>query len=265
MKNNNYISFDNDIKIFRIGLGTNRIGNDGTSRNALKKAVELGINFIDTAAAYTGGMSEEIIGETLNGDNDIVIATKGGLVPPDFHIDSSPETLASQIQGSLKKLHLKTIPLYFLHRVDPDVPLKESVSFLKQMQREGKIKNIGLSQVTIEQIEEARKYVDIVAVENEYNLSERKYDDVIDYAKKENIIFIPFFPLRTDESVISVLRKLQTKYHATSSQIVLGWLLKRADNILPIPGTLSADHMEENVAAVKIVLSDEDFTMLSNS
>lgn len=253
------------MKIFRIGLGTNRIGNNGTSRNALKKAVELGINFIDTAAAYTGGMSEEIIGETLMGNTDLVIATKGGLVPPDFHIDARPETLAAQIQSSLKKLHVKTIPLYFLHRVDPEVPLKESVSFLKQMQKEGKIKNIGLSQVTIEQIEEARKYVAIVAVENEYNLSERKYDTVIDYTEKENIIFIPFFPLRSGESANSVLRKLQTKYHATESQIILAWLLKRSENILPIPGSLSTVHLKENVAAAKIVLSDEDITMLSNS
>lgn len=265
MKNNDYFIFNRDLKLFRIGLGTNRISDNDKSRNALKKAIDLGVNFIDTAAAYTSGVSEQIIGETLAGQPDIVIATKGGLVPPDFHIDGHPETLAKQVRESLKKLHLKTIPLYFLHRVDTTVPFRETLSFLKQMQEEEKIKYVGLSEVTIDQIEEAKKYIEVVAVENEYNLSERKHDAVIEYTRKENIIFIPFFPLHYGDSAVSVLRKLENKYHASSSQLALAWLLKRSNNILPIPGSLSDSHLEENVASVNIVLSDEDFTLLAHS
>lgn len=248
--------------VSRIGLGTNRISNNIISKNALKKAVELGINFIDTASAYTNGLSEETIGETLPPYKNMFIATKGGMSAPDFHIDARPETLARQIESSLKKLKLQTIPLYFLHRIDPEVPLKESLSFLKQMQNEGKIKDIGLSQVSIAQIEEARKYADIVAVENQYNLSERSYDNVISYAEKEKIIFIPFFPIHFTESDFPVLRELQQKYNATATQIALSWLLKRSSVILPIPGSLSASHLKENVDAQKIALSDEDFKKL---
>lgn len=265
MKNNDYFIFNRDLKLFRIGLGTNRISDTVRSRNAIKKAIELGVNFIDTAAAYTGGVSEKVIGETVSGIPDITIATKGGLVPPDFHIDASPETLAEQIKESLEKLHLTTLPLYFLHRVDPAIPFKETLTFLKHIQNEGKIKHIGLSEVTVAQIEEARKYVEIVAIENEYNLSVRKYDAVIEYTKKENIIFIPFFPLHFGQSSKFVLSKLQSKYNVSSSQLALAWLLKRSENILPIPGSLSDAHLEENVNSVNIVLSDEDFILLSNS
>ncbi len=193
ISDNEKIVIGRDLTVNRIGLGTNRIQNDDRSKDALTKAVELGINFIDTASAYTGGVSEEVIGETLSPYKNIVVATKGGMVARDFHVDARPETLAHQIKNSLQKLHLQTIPLYFLHRVDPNVPMKESLLFLKQMQQEGKINHIGLSQVTIEQIEEARKYVAIAAVENEYNLSQRMYDDVIDYTESEKIAFVPFF------------------------------------------------------------------------
>lgn len=261
--NFNQITIGNDLVINRLGLGTNRIQNDKRSKDALKKAVSLGIHFIDTASAYTGGVSEEVIGQTLFPYQDIVISTKGGMVAPDFHIDSRPETLAKSLENSLRRLKLQTIPLYFLHRVDPNVPLKESLLFLKKAQKEGKIKYIGLSQVSIEQIEEARKYVDIAAVENEYNLSERKYDDVVAYAEKEKIVFVPFFPLHFDEASFSSLGKLQEKYHATGAQIALAWLLKRSPMILPIPGSLSMNHLEENVATTKIMLSDEDFVKLS--
>lgn len=259
----NTIKIGNDLTVNRLGLGTNRIQNDEKSKEALKKAVSLGINFIDTASAYTGGVSEEVVGETVAPYKDIVIATKGGMVAPDFHIDASPETLAKSLGNSLKKLKLQTIPLYFLHRIDPTVPLKESLLFLKQMQSEGKIKYIGLSQVSIKQIEEARKYVEVSAIENEYNLSERKYDDVVEYAEKEHIVFVPFFPLHFDESSFSSLKKLQEKYHATAAQLAIAWILKRSPMMLPIPGSLSSVHLEENIAATKIGLSDEDFSTLS--
>jgi pyridoxine 4-dehydrogenase len=260
---NDKVVIGGDLPVNRIGLGTNRVQNNDRSKSALKKAVALGINFIDTASAYTGGVSEKTIGETLAPYEGVVIATKGGMVAPDFHVDAHPETLAKQLGASLKKLKLSTILLYFLHRVDPDVPLKESLLFLKQMQKEGKIKHIGLSQVTVAQIEEARNYVDVAAIENQYNLSERMFDDVVEYAGKNNIVFIPFFPLHFDESRFPVLQRLQEKYNATAEQIALAWLLKRSPVMLPIPGSLSPEHLKENARAVKIPLTDEDFKLLS--
>lgn len=260
----NQVNIGSDIVVNRLGLGTNRIQNDKKSKEALKKAVALGINFIDTASAYTGGVSEEVIGKTLAPYNNSIVATKGGMVAPDFHIDADPATLARQLEASLKKLQLKTIPLYFLHRVDPNVPFKESLLFLKHMQDEGKIKHIGLSQVTIEQIEEARKYITVTAVENEYNLTNRSYDDVVIYAEKEKIVFVPFFPLHFDERSVPSLQELKEKYQATSAQLALAWLLKRSPMMLPIPGSLSSDHLKENVTAAQILLSDEDFIRLSH-
>lgn len=263
MNSSDTVTIGKDLTVTRIGLGTNRIGDDDRSRQALKKAVELGISFIDTAAAYTGGVSEQTIGETLAPYKNIVVATKGGMVPPDFHIDASLESLSRSLETSLKSLRLTTIPLYFLHRIDPNVPLEDTLTFLKQMQKEGKIKHIGLSQVTIDQIEKARETVDVVAVENEYNLTERTYDDVVNYAEKEGIVFVPFFPLHFDDSKASVVEKLRQKYDTTAEQIALAWLLKRSPVMLPIPGSLSAQHLEENVKALRIHLSDEDFQLLS--
>jgi len=257
------ITIAGEFVVNRIGLGTNRISDNERSRTALKKAVSLGINFIDTAAAYTGGISEGIIGEMLAPYHDVVVATKGGMSAPDFHIDSRPETLQRQLEASLKKLKLTTIPLYFLHRVDPNVPFKESLLFLKNAQDERKIKHIGLSQVTVEQIKEARKYISVAAIENEYNLSNRMYDDVVSYAEKENIVFIPFFPLHFNKSQFQSLEKLQEKHDATAEQIALAWLLKRSPMMLPIPGSLSNQHLEENAAALNIHLTDEDFKKLS--
>lgn len=263
MNNHLYLTYG-DKKVFRIGLGTNRIQDDPKSKEALKKAVSLGVNFIDTASAYTGGTSEKVIGETLSPHKNLFIATKGGMSPPDFHVDASPETLSKQLNNSLEKLRVKTIDLYFLHRVDPNIPLKESVQFLKRMQDEGKIKHIGLSNVTIEQIEEARKIADITTIENEYNLSNRENDNVIDYCEKENIIFVPFFPLHFQFIDNEAIQGLQDKYHATDAQLALAWILKRSSIMLPIPGSLSPKHLQENVDSVKIQLSDEDYATLSS-
>lgn len=255
------IKIGNEFEILRIGLGTNRIRNDEQSELALKKAVELGINFIDTAAAYTGGKSQKTIGNTLYPyPKDLVIATKGGMAPPDFHVDGRPGELARQLESSLKALKVETIDLYFLHRVDPNVPFENQIYFLKQAKDSGKIKHIGLSEVSVEQIEKARRIVEIAAVENEYNLSQRKYDDVLDYCEKEGIVFVPFFPLHFERT--GRPESLQQKYNVTIEQLALSWLLKRSSVTLPIPGSLSEEHIRKNVAALDIELSDEDYKLL---
>jgi pyridoxine 4-dehydrogenase len=263
---NNTVLLADEYILERIGLGTNRITDDDPSHAALKAALAVGMNFIDTAAAYTNGQSEEVIGKTLAPyPKNVLIATKGGMHAPDFHVDSSPKALALQLETSLKRLNLKTIPVYFLHRVDPNIPLKDSLLFLKQMQAEKKIKHIGLSEVTVDQIKEAQSYVDIVAVENQYNLVERAYDNVIDYAEEKKIVFIPWFPLGRG-NVDTINEKLETfavKYEATPTQIILAWLLKRSPIMLPIPGSLSPQHLQENYDALNITLSDEDFQLLS--
>jgi pyridoxine 4-dehydrogenase len=259
------ITIGGDLTVKRIGLGTNRIRNDNHSADALKNAVAAGINFIDSASAYTGGESETQIGKTLAPYSGIIVATKGGMVAPDFHIDASVATLKKSLETSLERLKMKTIPLYFLHRVDPAVPLRESVMFLKQMQDEGKIKHIGLSDVTVEQIIEARKYIDVVAIENEYNLSNRMHEEVVAYAEKEKIVFVPFFPLHFQIHDEPVFETMQEKYNATKEQLALAWLLKRSPMMLPIPGSLSADHLKENIGALDIVLTDEDFEKISKS
>ncbi|MCL4363838.1 aldo/keto reductase [Patescibacteria group bacterium] len=254
-----------DLTVNRIGLGTNRIVDDEVSAQALRKAVELGVNFIDTAAAYTGGSSEAAIGKTLSNTKNVVIATKGGMLPPpDWAVDSSPEMLSKQLEASLKNLRTSSIDLYFLHRVDPKVPLKESIGFLKQMKEDGKIKNVGLSEVTIDQIEEARKMVDIVAVENEYNLTTKHHDSVVDYCGKNGLAFVPFFPLHFQIKDSGLFERLRNRYQATDQQLALAWLLKRSPAMLPIPGSLSMEHLRQNVNSLKIDLSEADFDSMSS-
>lgn len=252
-----------DLTVKRIGLGTNRIRNDEDSKQALLKAVEFGINFFDTASAYTGGTSEEMIGNTLSPFySEVVISTKGGMKPPDFAVDGSPENLKASLENSLRKLKLTQIPLYFLHRVDPNIPLKTSVMFLKQMQVEGKIKHIGLSEVSVEQIQEARKYIKVIVVQNEYNLLERKYEDVVEYCEKEGIVFIPWSPIA--HGTLNIPTEILEKYQATPTQLALAWLLHRSPMILPIPGSTSIEHIEENINSLKISLNQEDFEKLTH-
>lgn len=258
---NKTVTIDRKFEVKRIGLGTNRIQDNEQSKQALLKAIELGINFIDTAAAYTAGESEKTIGDTLYPyPNGLIIATKGGLTPPNFSVDGRTQTLEKQLKSSLETLKVETIDLYFLHRVDPNVPFEDQIGFLKQAKDDGKIKHIGLSEVSVEQIVEARKIVEIVAVENEYNLSERKHDDVLDYCEREGIVFVPFYPLHGESTA---LPELQSKYDATREQIILAWLLKSSPAMLPIPGSLSPKHLEENFKALNIELSEEDFVKLS--
>lgn len=254
-----------ELAIKRMGLGTNRITDTDNAAKLLNRSVEIGIHFIDTADIYTYGASETMIGKTLSPyPLDVIIATKGGMTRDERKVDGRPEHLRQTLENSLKRLKIPQIHLYQLHRIDPKVPLAESVGALRQMQIEGKIKHIGLSEVTVEQIQEAQRIATIVSVQNEYNLTQRKYEAVINYCEAEKIIFIPWAPLERghlSESKQVILNQLTKKYNATTHQISLAWLLKRSPIILPIPGTLSISHLQENLAALDLELMDEDFAL----
>ncbi len=251
-----------ELAVRRIGLGTNRITDTPEARALLEYAVALGVNFIDTAHRYTNGASETTIGETFEPyPAGLVVATKGGLRADGPH--SAPEELRAELEESLQRLRVARIDLYQLHRVDPKVPLEDSVRALKQFQDEGKVRYVGLSEVTVEQIERARKITSIVSVQNQYNIVVRQYEPVVDYCTSEGIVFIPWFPLGGlaggAQKVVALLGELATKYSASAQQVALAWLVKRSPMMLPIPGTLSKTHLEENLRAAAIRLSDEDF------
>lgn len=251
-----------DLTVNRLGLGTNRIRDNEAGYALLRRAVELGINFIDTAHRYAGGESEAAIGNTLSPyANGLVIATKGGMGS-----GASPAQLHSELEESLRRLRTDHIDLYQLHRVDPQVPLAESVGALKQFQDKGLIRHIGLSEVSVEQLEAARAVAAIVSVQNEYNVAVRKHEALVDYCTEHNIVFIPWFPLGglagDAEKVDALVTRTAAKYNATPQQIALAWLLKRSPMILPIPGTTSADHLEANLRAANLVLADEDYRAL---
>jgi pyridoxine 4-dehydrogenase len=247
-----------DVAVARIGLGTNRLRDTDAGVCLVEAAVEAGIQMIDTAHSYTGGQSESAIGKALAGVGRAhIVATKGGWGGPGH---GRPELLKQEITESLQRLETETIDLYYLHRVDPETPLEESLSVIKDYRDRGKIRHIGVSEVDVEQIERARKAVPIAAVQNHYNLSERTYDEVVDYCAREGIVFVPFYPLGGDGG--SILNEISRRRHATPQQITLAWLLRRSPAMLPIPGTLSVDHLHENVAAMKIELSDKEFDSL---
>ena len=247
-----------DAEIARIGLGTNRLTNTPTNVAFVKEAVAAGVGLIDTAQGYTGGESEETIGAALSPDPDrCVVATKGGGGGPGR---GRPEILQAQIEESLRRLRTDSIALYYLHRVDPETPLEDSLAAIKQYRDRGRIRHVGISEVSIDQIERARRVVPIAAVQNHYNLSERKHAAVVDHCARENIVFVPFFPLRGDGG--RALPEIAARHGATSPQIALAWLLRRSPTMLPIPGTLSLEHVKENLAALQIELSDADFEAL---
>jgi pyridoxine 4-dehydrogenase len=241
----------------RIGLGTNRLTKTPKHVDFLREAAAAGVRHIDTAHLYTRGESEETVGLALSPvSEDRVVATKGGFYPG----EGRPEVLRSQIEESLRRLRTESIPLYYLHRVDPETPLEESIGAIAEYRDTGKIREIGLSQVGIEQIERARKLVPIAAVQNRYNLSEREHDDVVDHCAAEAIVFVPFFPLGGGAG--RKLIEIADEHGATPAQITLAWLLKRSPTMLPIPGTLSIKHLQENLAALEIELSDAEFRAL---
>ncbi len=260
-----------DLEINRLGYGAMRIVGDGVwgepkdaenSKQVLRRAVELGVNFIDTADAYGPVVSERLIGEALAPyASGVVVATKGGLTrqgPNKWAPVGRPEYLIQQVELSLRLLKLETIPLWQLHRIDPRTPVEESLGAMKEMQKQGKIRHIGLSEVDVKEIKRARKVVEIVSVQNRYNLSDRVHEDVLKYCENEGIAFIPWFPVAAGKLAQSggVLDAVARKHGATVSQLSLAWLLQHSPVILPIPGTSSVEHLEENVKAADVTLSE---------
>jgi pyridoxine 4-dehydrogenase len=264
----------NDLTVTRLGFGAMRItGNDVWGEpvdrpaclKVLQRAVELGINFIDTADSYGPEVSEQLIAEALSPyPSDLVIATKGGFERPGtgrWVENGLPGHLRAACEGSLRRLGVERIDLYQLHRIDPKVAAEDQLGTLKDLVAEGKIKHVGLSEVSVRQIEFARSILPIVSVQNRYSVSDTKSDDVLTYCEQHQIGFIPWFPLAAGQlsRSDSPVGKLATQWKATPSQVALAWLLWRSPVMLPIPGTSKVDHLEENVAAAAI-LSDEQKT-----
>lgn len=270
------VSLSGEVSVHRLGFGAMRLTGDGiwgppknTSEAiaVLRRAVELGVNFIDTADSYGPNVSEELIAEALFPyPAGLVIATKGGWNRPgpnQWTHNATPEHLRKAVEGSLKRLRLERIDLYQLHTPDPVVPFEDSVGTLAQLKSEGKIRLIGLSNVTQEHIERARRVVPIVSVQNRYSFADREWDYVVDYCERNGIAFIPWFPLGAGRVAGEILNRVAPAHHATSHQVALAWLLKRSAIMLPIPGTSSVNHLEENVAAASLQLSDEEYQKLS--
>jgi pyridoxine 4-dehydrogenase len=254
----------NDLRVTRLGYGAMRITGKGIwgesadrpeAIRTLRRAVELGINFIDTADSYGPYVSEEIIAEALHPyPANLVIATKGGFERPgpDRWVENGkPEHLRSACEGSLRRLRLDRIDLYQLHRIDPKVPAEDQLGALKNLQAEGKIKHIGLSQVSLRQVQHARTVIPVVSVQNRYSLTDRGSEDVLEYCEKQTMAFIPWFPLAAGRlsGPDSPIGRVAAQSKATPSQIALAWLLSRSPVMLPIPGTSKVRHLEENVAA----------------
>jgi aryl-alcohol dehydrogenase-like predicted oxidoreductase len=263
----------NDLGVARLGYGAMRITGPGVwgphadhaeAIRVLRRAVELGINFIDTADSYGPHFSEELIAEALFPyPANLAIATKGGFdrPGPDQWVENGrPEHLRSACEGSLRRLRLERIDLYQLHRIDPKVPAEDQLGVLKELQAEGKIKHIGLSEVSVDQIKHAQTIIPIVSVQNRYSLTDRAHEDVLDYCEEKNLGFIPWFPLAAGKisGSDSPLRRLAAHLKATPSQIALAWLLSRSPVMLPIPGTSSVAHLEENVAAAGLKIDESE-------
>ena len=267
-----------DLKVNRMGYGAMRITgpqiwgmpeNPQNSVNVLQRAVELGVNFIDTADQYGPFISEQLIGEALHPyQDDVVIGTKGGLVRfgpwADINNDASPQHLQDALDGSLRRLKLDRIELYQLHRIDPQVPAEISFDFLAKAQQQGKIRHLGLSEVSVDDIKLAQKHFKVASVQNRYSLLDRQWEPVLKYCISQNIAFIPWFPIgggmvQLEEQLKSIADRKQVTMH----QLALSWLLHHSDNILLIPGTSSIAHLEENVSALSIQLDAEDMRELN--
>jgi pyridoxine 4-dehydrogenase len=264
------IELGGDMVVRRMGFGAMRITGDGIwgepvdaeqAKATLRQAVDLGVNFIDTADSYGPEVSERLIAEALYPyPEDLVIATKGGLVRPGPNVwndNGRPEHLREVCEGSLRRLRLEQIPLYQYHRPDPQVPLEESLGALVQLKDEGKIRHIGVSNVTEEQLRQAQKVTPVVSVQNRYNVTDRRSDAVLDVCELEEITFLPWAPIQQTGN--PAVAQAAARHDATERQIVLAWLLARSSHVLPIPGTGSPHHLAENIAAAAIELSDAEY------
>lgn len=270
-------SLGGQLEINRLGYGAMQLTGTGVfgevadrenAKKVLQAAVAAGVNFIDTAEAYGPKFNESLIADALYPyKEDLVIATKGGFSRPgpnQWVPDGNPDFIRENIEGSLKRLKVDTIDLWQLHRFDPNVPIDETLAPVAEAVQAGKIRYVGLSEVNIEQVEQAERVLPIVSVQNLYNLGNRQWEELVDYTAERGMAFIPWFPLASGpETLADKISKIAAKYNATTAQIALAWLLKRSDNILLIPGTSSVKHLEENLAAADIELTDEEFEQLS--
>jgi aryl-alcohol dehydrogenase-like predicted oxidoreductase len=267
-------SLGGDLTIHRLGFGAMRITGPGiwgepkdadACRKVLRRAVELGVDFIDTADSYGPEVSERLIGEALAPyPKGLVIATKAGLTrqgPDQWLPVARPEYLQQEVEMSLRRLKLEALPLWQLHRIDPKVPVEESLEPIKKLQKQGKIRHVGLSEVKVPEIEQVRKFMPIVSVQNRYNIGDREHEDVLQYCEKHNLAFIPWFPVAAGKLTRpgGALDKAAKKHGATLSQLSIAWLLDHSPVMLPIPGTSSVAHLEENLKAAEISLSSSEW------
>jgi aryl-alcohol dehydrogenase-like predicted oxidoreductase len=271
------IDVGGDLTVNRLGYGAMRITGDGIwgdpadrdqAKAALRRAVELGVNFIDTADSYGPDVSETLIAETLYPyADDLVIASKGGLVRPGpnkWEPDGRPEHLREALDGTLRRLRLEQIPLYQLHRVDPKVPIEESVGALAELKDQGKIRHVGLSNVNEEQLRKAEQIVPIVSIQNRYNVTDRTSETIVDLCEQEELTFLPWAPIQQADDVKAVTDAARN-HGFTPRQIVLAWLLARSPQILPIPGSGSPEHVQDNIAAATIKLDQGEVAAITDS
>jgi aryl-alcohol dehydrogenase-like predicted oxidoreductase len=269
-----------DFTVNRMAFGAMRITGPGIwgepadregAKAVLRRTLELGVNLIDTAASYGPAVSEELIAETLHPyPAGLVIATKGGLTRPgpgEWQRDGRPETLRESLEGSLRRLRLERIDVYQLHSVDPRVPIEESVGALAELQQEGKIRHVGLSNVDTRQLAAARRIVPVVSVQNRYNVADRHAEGVLEACERDGLAFLPWFPLAVGQLAVAQGRLAQVgrAHGATPAQVALAWLLRRSPVMAPIPGTSSVEHLEENVAAAELELADAEFADLTRA
>lgn len=279
MANTNLTFNFGDLTVKRLGYGAMQLTGNGVfgevedrenAKKVLEAAVQHGVNFIDTAEAYGPKFNEFLIAEALQPyQKDLVIATKGGFDrtgPNQWVPNGNPEKIKADIEGSLERLNVAQIDLWQLHRIDPKTDVEKTLQPVIEAVKAGKIKNVGLSEVTVEQIKKVQDILPIVSVQNMYNLGDRKWENVLDFTAEQGLAFIPWFPLASGpKSLEEKIKTIAENHNATIAQIALAWLLKRSENILLIPGTKSVEHLEENLKAADINLSDEEFATLSKS
>jgi aryl-alcohol dehydrogenase-like predicted oxidoreductase len=269
-----------DLPVHRLGYGAMRITGKGiwgepkepeTAKKVLQRAVELGVNFVDTADSYGPEVSERLIGEALAPyPKGVIIATKAGLTrqgPDKWLPVARPEYLNQQVEMSLRRLKTERLDLWQLHRIDPKTPLEDSLGVIKRLQEQGKIRHVGLSEVKVPEIDQARKILDIVSVQNLYNLSDRQHEDVVDYCEKHKLAFIPWFPVAAGKLARpgGKLDQAAKRHDVTVSQLSIAWLLFRSPVILPIPGTSSIEHLEENIASANVKLTEAEWKEIEAS